>query len=466
MTNWLPDLRERRGPRYLAIAEALAVEVGAGRLPPGARLPTHRELAYGLGVTVGTVTRGYAEARRRGLIEAAVGRGTYVRESRTPGPAGVMPEFAERADGEPAPIALNLATPPREDGNRLLANALSALARRDGVAALLDYQPHGGAAGHRAAGAAWIGRAGIAVPADQVIVTAGAQHAMTVAFAALTAPGEVVLTEALTYPGMKAVASFLHLRLHGVAMDEHGLIPEAFEAACRTGRPKALYILTTVQNPTGAVMPEERRREIARIAGEHQVAIVEDDIYGFLAEGAPPPLVRHAPRLGYYLTSVSKQIAPGLRIGFLAPPPSGHAACLAAMRATTWMAPPLTAEIAAGWIADGTAERLGASRRAESVARQRLAREMLAGFDYRAHPAAYHGWLTLPEPWRAAEFVVQARARGVLVTAVEAFAVSRPGPQAVRLCLSGARDRAELTRGLDLLVGVLRGPSDQHLSIV
>src|SRR5207245_9794263 len=79
MTSWAPEIRQRRGPRYLAIAEALAEDAGAGRLRPGARLPTHRELAHRLGLTVGTVTRAYAEAARRNLISGEVGRGTFVR---------------------------------------------------------------------------------------------------------------------------------------------------------------------------------------------------------------------------------------------------------------------------------------------------------------------------------------------------------------------------------------------------
>src|SRR5689334_12218580 len=87
MTAWLPDLTQLRGPRYRAIADALAADIATGKLATGSRLPTHRDLAYKLHVTVGTVSRAYAEAERRGLIGGEIGRGTFVRARPDAGPA-------------------------------------------------------------------------------------------------------------------------------------------------------------------------------------------------------------------------------------------------------------------------------------------------------------------------------------------------------------------------------------------
>jgi DNA-binding transcriptional MocR family regulator len=467
--NWLPDLNGQKGPRYAAIAEALARDIRSGRLARGDRLPTHRELAYRLGVTVGTVTRAYAEAERRGLIEGEVGRGTFVRDPQaTALPSFTMVEHGAAAGSETEPVDLSLNVPARPEGDELLAAALSDLARQPGIAGLLDYQPHRGLPHHRAAGAEWLERTGFRVSPEQVILSAGAQHAMMIAFGALTRPGDLVLTEALTYPGMRALANLLQLRLQGLPMDEHGLRPDAFKAACRAAAPRALYCMPNLHNPIGTVMPEERRREIARIAAAHQVAVVEDDVYGFLAgKDAPPPLTTWLPQLGHYVTSVSKSMAPGLRIGFLAVPAGSEAAFATVVRTTTWMVAPLAAEIAARWIADGTGERLARARRDESIARQEIARRLLAGFEYTVHhPAAFHGWLALPENWRGEEFAAQARRKGVLVTPAEAFAVDAPAARGVRLCLSAARSRDELARGLQLIAELLRGASGSYLSIV
>lgn len=462
MTIWQPDLSQFRGPRYQAIAEAIAGDVKAGRLRRGDRLPTHRDLAYRLGVTVGTVTRAYAEAHRRGLVDGEVGRGTFVRDrtSRLPGFA-----LAEAPDESPRVIDLSINFPAGEDEGRLLSGALAELAARKDSAPLLQYQPHRGLPRHREAGAAWIGRTGWRPTPDQLVVTTGGQHAMAVAFATLTRPGDTVLTEALTYPGMHALAKLLHLRLHGLPMDGEGILPEAFEAACRTTSPRALYCLTTIQNPTGAMMPEARRQAIAGLARQHGVAIVEDDCYGFLEPEAPAPLVSHAPELGHYLTTLSKSMAPGLRIGFLAVPGGTEAGFATVMRTTTWMAPPLMAEIGSLWIADGTGDRLAEARRAESIARQEIAREMFRDCDYVAYPSAMHGWLRLPETWNSSDFAARARARGVLVTPAEAFAVGRAQP-AVRICVGAARNRAELRAGLSLIHDLVRSDGDDHLSVV
>jgi DNA-binding transcriptional MocR family regulator len=465
----MPNLEQQAGPRYLAIAEAIAGDIRAGRLRAGERLPTHRDLAYRIGVTVGTVTRAYAEAERRGLIAGEVGRGTYVRDvgARLGFPARESYPLREAAaDDESAPIDLSVNYPVREATDQLFGDTLRDLASEPGVSAFLDYQVNRGLARHRAAGATLIGEGGLEVPPDRVIVTCGAQHAMAVTFTALTRPGDTVLTESLTYPGMKLIAGMLQLRLHGVAMDEHGLKPDAFEAACRATQPRALYCMPTLQNPTSVTMPEARRRAIAGIAEKYGVAIVEDDIYGFLDGEAPPPLSHYAPGIGHYVLSVSKCLAPGLRAGFLAIPPGDPAPYTAAVRTTVWMAPPLAIEIAARWINDGTGRKLSDALRREAAFRQRMVQDRLAGYDYATAPNSLHGWLTLPEPWRASQFTAEARARGVLLTPAEAFVVARPAPQAVRVCTGAVRSRDRLSRGLDVIAGLLRSAPEEHLSIM
>ncbi|MFO1056063.1 MAG: PLP-dependent aminotransferase family protein [Dongiaceae bacterium] len=464
MTIWQPDISALPGSRYVAIAEALAQDIEAGRLRAGDRLPTHRDLAYRLGVTVGTVTRAYNEAARRGLVGGEVGRGTYVRDHQRTVVPSLLAEPALPGDGGGViDFSVNMSVP--AEGERLLATTLAQLAGEPGLGALLGYQPHRGAARHRAAGAAWLSRRGLSVEAERVIVTAGGQHAMLTVFAGLTKPGDLVLTEALTYPGMKSLAGMLQLRLQGIAMDADGLLPEALEAACRAGNPRALYCMPHLQNPTGSQMPVARREAIAAIASAHGVAIVEDDVYGFLGE-ALPALSSLAPDIGYYLTSTSKSLAPGLRIGYLTTPPGRQGAFVGAVRTSTWMAAPLMAEIATRWIEDGTADRLAADARAEASARQATARAALAGWRWLAHPTGFHGWLELPEPWRAEDLTAAARACGVLVAPASAFAVGRPAAEAIRICLCATPSRAQLQRGLATVAELLASGPDAAPSIV
>lgn len=461
MTIWLPDLAKRSGPLYMAIADAVGADTTDGHLPAGTRLPTHRELAGRLGVTVGTVSRGYAEAIRRGLLSGEVGRGTFVRR-RFPEPLPPM------QGDDPSIVDLSLNYPPALPGEPpALRATLRALAARPDLAALMAYQPTAGALPHRAAGAQWIRRTGLAPRPEQVLVTNGSQHGLTILFGTLLRPGDLLLTENLTYPGVKAVANLLHLRLEGLPMDGHGIKPEAFEAACRGGTAKALYCIPTIQNPTTVVMPQERRREIAAMADAHGVAIVEDDIHGSLPPEPARPLSAYAPDNCYYLASTSKSLAPGLRIGFLMAPERMVERLAAGIRASTWVAAPLMAEIAATWIQDGTADAILERKREEAAARVSLARTLLGGLEFQAHPFGYHLWLQLPEPWRSDAFVAQARARGVAVTAAEAFVVGRgSAPHAVRVGLGAARSRTELEKGLRLLVEVLAGSPEASSSIL
>jgi len=461
MTMWAPRVQGRQGARYVAIAEALAEDVASGALKPGTRLPTHRELAGRLGVTVGTVSRAYTEAARRGLISGEVGRGTFIR---------ALPVSSETRAAEPGLINLSQNHPPYLDGepHRLaLERTLVALARQEDLASILDYPADGGNAVDREAGASWLERSGLAARPDDVLVCSGSQHGIMTVLATILKPGDLLLADELTYPGLKAVSGLLHLRLQGVAMDEDGMRPDAFDAACRGAWPRGVYLVPTIHNPTTSVMPEARRREIARIARQHGVPIVEDDIHALLLERRPPPVAAFAPEISYYLTSTSKTLAPGLRIAFVLAPPGMFGRLAASLRATTWAAPPLMAALVSAWIRDGTADALVTERRREALARQARARALLADAHYDAHPSGYYLWLHLPEPWRSDSFTAEMRARGVAVTPAEAFVVGRGTvPHAVRLCLGAARSRAELDRGLSEVAEALSAAREAGAAIV
>ncbi|MGF1609691.1 MAG: PLP-dependent aminotransferase family protein [Kiloniellales bacterium] len=460
----MPNLEARSGPRYLAIADALAGDIAQGRLKPGERLPTHRDLGWKLGVTVGTVSRAYAEAERRGLISGEVGRGTYVRDLGSQQSHTILTESAAGAET----VNLNFAFPPPDGLEPAIGPTLEALARDPLLPSLLDYSPHAGLERHRAAGAEWIGRSGLQVTADRVVVTAGAQNAILVSLAATTRPGDRVACDQLTYSGMQVVARLLGLRLEGLPSDDHGMRPDAFEAACRHGDLKAVYLVPTVHNPTTVTMPLQRRRALAETARAHGVAIIEDDIFALLAQQpVPPPVSSLAPDCSYFLTSLSKTIAPGLRIGYVAGPPGARDRLAAAVRAASWAATPLTAEIATRWIGDGTADRIMAARKAEAAARCEIALRILGRWQPACPPGSIFLWLPLPEPWRASDFALAAQRRDVAVTPAEACAVGRPDvPAAVRVSLGPPRDRIELERGLRALARLLESGRAQALEAI
>ncbi|HUN48008.1 MAG TPA: PLP-dependent aminotransferase family protein [Stellaceae bacterium] len=462
MTTWQPDLGSQRRPLYRAIADALASDIRAGRLPVGTRLPTHRDLAWDLKVTVGTVTRAYAEAERRGLISGEVGRGTYVR------PAGAAATITPMAE-PPSPdfVDLSVNRPQTTGEAALLAKGLREIVGGDSLETLLQYQPHAGRRVDRAAGARWIARGGVETDEDHVLVTQSGQNAVASVLSAVTQPGDTVACESLTYPGVRSAASLLNLRLAPVAMDAEGLIPDAFAALCRSGAVKALYTLPTLHNPTATVLSDERRQAVAETARAYGVAIIEDDVYGFLLDKAPPPFARLLPELGFYITSTSKSLAPGIRIGYVHAPDSAIERVAAALRATVYMATPLMAALATRCIEDGTAERIVAAKRAETAERQKLTREILGDTRLTGNPAAPHLLLWMPEGWRADTFESAARRQGVGVTPATAFWLGRNAPpNAVRICLGTPPKRADLARALQRIAGLLAREPQSYLSVI
>ncbi|NIR45371.1 MAG: PLP-dependent aminotransferase family protein [Gemmatimonadetes bacterium] len=455
MTNWTPNIERKGAPLYLALARSIAEAIDRGELSPGQQLPTQRELAERLEIALTTVTRGYREAERRGLVRGEVGRGTYVSGSAAVDGGG------EGDEGGPVNLRPNTLLPLPMMTE--LQEALAAVVREPNPA-LFDYGPHGGRWRHREAGAEWLGRVGLRAAADRVVVTSGAQHAMAVALAAEVEPGDAVLVEEVTYSGMKCLAGLLGVRLEPLPLDGEGILPDALRAACQAHRPAALYCMPTLQNPTAAVMSEARRREVAEIVNDGGLALVEDDSYGFLLPELPrlSALCERA----YYIAGTSKSLLPTLRIGYLRCPVEAVDRVEAKIAATTYLASPHAAEVMARWIADGTAERVMKWKGEEARARQEIAARALTNWEYRVHPVSPHGWLSVPEPWSAREFARQAADRGALVTPADVFAAERDRvPHAVRVCIGPPRSRAALERGLTALDRTL-GSGAESLEVV
>jgi DNA-binding transcriptional MocR family regulator len=278
---------------------------------------------------------------------------------------------------------------------------------------------------------------------------------MAVALATLTAPGDAVLCESLTYTGMRSLANHLHVRLQTVAMDDEGLLPDALEDAALESGGRVLYCMPSIQNPTGRVMSRKRRQEIARVAARLELFVVEDDAYGFLVEGQQP-IAGLAPERTFYLTSLSKSLVPGLRLGLLRTPPGWIDRVTGAVFATTVTVAPLAAAAGAQWIEDGTLDRVAAWKRQEIRARQELSREVL-GRTVSGTLQSQHQWLQLPPRWPAEDFAREARQRGVIVTPGREFAAARhESPNAVRVCLGPPAERQTLRKALTTLAEILQ----------
>ncbi|MDA1324272.1 MAG: PLP-dependent aminotransferase family protein [Proteobacteria bacterium] len=444
------------------LANAIATDIAVGRLSPGEKLPPQRELAYHLGISVGTVTRAYGEVHRRGLVEGLVGSGTYVRRSDAPDPGFVLPP-----DTSGSMIDLSISVYASPLWEPALRNSLAQLADTDGTA-LLEYQSAVGAVRHRAAGAAWLRKPGYAPTPDSVIMTMGGQHALAVTFSALSRPGDTVLVENFVYPPVRSLAHMFGLTLKGIDMDEQGILPSSLETACQTQSASLIYLTPTLQNPTNAIMGDARRVDIAALAQRYDLRIIEDDVTGALLPDAPLPITSYAPDRCCLVSSVSKAVAPGLRTGFIAAPPDLHEPIADRIRAFSWMATPLTAEITANWIEDGTASRMLAAISQENRERHRLAATLLDGLiEPTTAQVSPHLWYRLPDRWGSSGFVEAAQAMGVRIAAAQSFAVGQRGAgDYIRISVCAARSQNELRHALGILADIGNGMPARNLAIL
>lgn len=428
--------------RYKTLVDSFAADIRSGRLLPGTRLPTHRQLAAREGVALVTASRIYKELEAMGLVSGETGRGTFVRETALTPQHGIdQPEVVAGM------IDLNFNYPSLPGQADLLRNALRQLALSGDLESLLRYQPHAGRLHERASFARHLGARGLTVQASQVLIVSGAQHGLTITLMALLRPGDVIAADALTYSGFKVLAEALHLEVVPVPVTAEGTDLDALEKLCRSRAVRAVYSMPTVHNPLGWVMPAEQRARLVSIARQHDLSIIEDAAYAFLAEDPPPPLAELAPERTFYVSGLSKNVATGLRVGFVAAPAHKVPALERAIRATTWNTPGVLTAIATAWLDDGTVIKLEAQKRDDAQARQALAREVLAGLKYVSHPCSYLIWLPLSEDARADQIAMALMREQVCVSTAEPHTTAEHVPHALRLAL-GSVDMDTLREAL------------------
>lgn len=458
MTIWKPDPAHLRRPVYLSLADQISRAIADGHLPDGARLPPHRRLADDLDISVQTVSRAYDELIRRGLLSGETGRGTFVRTHRREPEPPYLPERLGEV------IDLSILKPVCEPTHlEHMKAALADLAETVPASAVLSFRPNVVFPRHRAIATSWLSGCGIETPPSNVCLTNGATAGMTVALMSVAPPGSWVATEAIGHHTLVPLATYLGLKLVGVAIDGEGIVPEALDRACREADIRAVFVQPSVINPTATLMGEARRAALAEVARRHDVAIIENDVLGPLVEQRPPPIARFAPERTLYVTSFSKIVMPGLRIGYLAVPDRYVAAVANRHLVTNWMATPIVAEIASRWVDDGTAMKLVEWQRRALHGRHRVAAAALAGIDYRSHPESLHLWVPLGDGRPEAAFVSHVRMNGVAIAPGTSFRVAEGEWQpAVRISL-GSTSEEELRSGLTVVANLLKADPEPLL---
>lgn len=457
---WVPNVRKTDGPVYLSIAEAIEIDIRNGVLKPGQRLPPQRALADALEIDFTTVSRAYAAAGKKNLVEGRVGQGTYVRELFQ---AGREPNQSTRDRA----VDMSMNMPPRFNDPALVQQMWSGfydLGLEQGDKFLMQYQRPGGSEADRDAAQMWLKDQFGLRQAARVVLCNGVQGALLSILSLHVRPGDTICHEEVTFPGFLAVAKYLDLNLAPVKMDDEGIIPESLAEVCSTHKPTALYTIPTLHNPTTATVPKDRREQIADIAAEHELTLLEDDAYGALADNAPPPVYEFAPERTWHICSTSKCLAPSLRVCFVTPPEGESAEGLKrAIRANGGVVSPISAGLATTWITSGLSSKVTAAIRDETLNRQKAFSDVLP--DVPVRPGAYHVWMTLSAEISATEFAFNQRDNGIGIVPGRAFTTG-PAPNAVRIALGSSESNKELRADLRRLADAMKHPDENSWMVV
>jgi DNA-binding transcriptional MocR family regulator len=251
----------------------------------------------------------------------------------------------------------------------------------------------------------------------------------------------------------------MRLQLIGVEMDSEGMVPQALERAAKTFDTKFMYCSPSLHNPTGSTMPISRREEIAAVARKCNLLVIEDGVHAAAQASPLPALSTWLPERSFFLSSFSKVIAPGLRIGFLDAAPEWLDKLAASIRADSWMVAPLMPEIASHWIESGEMEYLIGLQRKAIQERLAIANTVLEGLEFQSDSEYPLLWMPLPDPWRAGQFSAALRHAGVLVRTADHFAVGRSAaPHAIRISLNSPQTNEQMVSGLNTLKSLIHSP--------
>ncbi len=327
-------------PLYGQISRHFRDSILDGNLRPGIRLPAVRALAADLGVNRGTVESAYAELMAEGLVSSRQGSGYYVLphapgEIRNPACSEIwpawqgrlkyggyeamsayLPEVSRQTDW----IALDggACDPrlfPMDEFRRMLGQVM----RRDGVAAV-EYGEISGYRPLRTTLAQVLASQGIQTGADNILMTAGSQQALSLVAGLLLAPGDTVVVERPTYAGALDVFRARGVIIQTVGIDEDGMDVAELEDVLTRHKPGLIYTIPNFHNPTGACLSGQRRRQLISLAGRFDVPVLEDDYVGDIRyEGRVQPTLKSLDPDGrvIYMSTFTKMLIPGLRVGFV-----------------------------------------------------------------------------------------------------------------------------------------------------
>jgi DNA-binding transcriptional MocR family regulator len=459
-TIWPPDLAQSTGPKYLALVHALREAIAAGELETGTRLPPVRTLAWTLQITPGTVARAYRRATDDGLLDSAVGRGTFIAPTRNS--LRTTTRDSLHLGSPNTNIDLRGTKSPHIGQDAMIRNALAKIAA-NGIHDLADYPDPDHALPARNAIVSWLGYTDLRPSPDDIAITYGAQNAMIVALQTiLVGPTPVIVTDELVFPGLRHAATMLRIEMVSVERDDEGIIPSQLEKICRSHGPQVLVSSFGVHSPTTQITTLARRIELAQIAEKYDLQIIDDDAFGIFSSNVPSLFTIARDRL-WYIGALSKSVATGLRIGYLVTPPGFGQIARTTVLSNCYGVSQVICDLATILITSGQAQDMRAQTLSFIERRAKMAANILGKWPLKWHPCVPFVWLQMPSGWRASSFQQACERQNVLIRPADEFAlIDGKAPNAARITFGAKHSDADYEAALQKIAEILLTPPSMY----
>ena len=456
-TIWEPSLANAGKSKYKALAQAIRDGIVSGQLVPGSKLPPVRDLAFRVKITPGTVARAYSLLTEEGLLRAEVGRGTFVAKDRARPIEAVSPlvnlPLDTLADFRSSRV-------PDVGQGRIIDAALIRIGeshRRRHInypTAETDFEA-------RAAVANWVDqkRLGDVTPED-IVLGYGAQNCCILALQTeLHGPNPVILTEELAYPGTRHAGRLLRAQTVGLPMDDEGILPDALFQAYRTHGGQVLLTAAEVHSPTTTRTSLARKIEIARVARQMNITIIEDDCHTTTVTDIPSYRAI-LPEQSYLVSSLTKSVSGALRFGYVIAPVGLNKGLQQTAQSSFYGVSQPILDLCHYLLTSGAAGEIRDRVVLETSRRVRIAVNILGAWDLRWRDDAPFVYLNMPQGWRASSFALACEKRGILIKPADEFSLSDGfAPNAVRLAINTCVADELFLRALNDMNDLLANPS-------
>lgn len=447
--SWKPLIDKNKKPIYHTIAQQLEQDIVKGVLLPGTKLPPQRELADYLDLNVSTISKAFKVCELKGLLSASVGSGTFVSYD-------ALSNAYLLEDTKPQHLIEMGATLPDDASYEPLLLQLKSMLQESDYEKWFSYGRSGESLWQKDAAVKLIRRGGFETSVEHILFSNGAQNAIAATLASLCKPGDRIGVDLHTYPGLKTVASMLSVQVVPIKSDNYEMSPESLEYACKNENIKGVYLIPDYHNPTASFLSVEKRKRIANLAKKYNLFIIEDASYHLLNKDPLPALASFASEQVIYIAGLSKSLAPGLRLAYVAVPNQFKEPLSKALYNLNITVSPLLAELAARTIVSNQFEVLIEGHREQTIRRNQIVNKYFEDYKCLGVETGIFRWLLLPGRITGAAFEILAAQQGVQVYAADRFVVGNSSPErAVRVSVCAPKTIEELEQGLAILKQLL-----------